>query len=214
MRNILNKEVILWDFDGVIVDSMEVREMGFKKVLRDYPQEQVEKLLKYHQENGGLSRYVKFRYFLEEFRNEQDIDDEVTKMAEEYSGIMRKHLNSDSYKISDTVNFIEKYHSGIDMHIVSGSDGEELRFLCKNLDLQKYFVSIEGSPTPKTELVEKILLEYKYEKQMVGLIGDSINDFEAAKKNGIDFFGYNNIKLKEKGEAYIHSFKNILAAEK
>ena len=37
------------------------------------------------------------------------------------------------------------------------------------------------------------------------LIGDSINDYEAAKVNGISFFGYNNKMLIQKG-AYIEKF--------
>lgn len=56
-------EIIFWDFDGVIMDSMKVRDEGFKIVLKDYPSDQVEKLMEFHRNNGGLSRYVKFRYF-------------------------------------------------------------------------------------------------------------------------------------------------------
>ena len=34
-------KVVLWDFDGVIIDSNPVREYGFRQVLRDFPENQV-----------------------------------------------------------------------------------------------------------------------------------------------------------------------------
>ena len=69
-----NFKVILWDFDGVLMNSNSVRDLGFEKVLAGYPVEEVKSLMKYHQANGGLSRYVKFRYFFEEIRKENVSD--------------------------------------------------------------------------------------------------------------------------------------------
>ena len=82
-----------------------------------------------------------------------------------------------------------------DMHVVSGSDQKELRTICDHLELSTYFKSIHGSPTPKTELVKNLIQDNEYTLQTTCLIGDSINDFEAAKQNEIDFFGYNNNQL-------------------
>lgn len=64
-------ENIIWDFDGVIVESNHIREKGFRKVLESFPENQVEELLVFHNNNGGLSRYVKFRYFFENIRKEE-----------------------------------------------------------------------------------------------------------------------------------------------
>ena len=86
------------------------------------------------------------------------------------------------------------------MHIVSGSDGKELNFLCEQLDLATYFSTINGSPTPKNKLVKGLLEEYSYPKNKTCLIGDSINDFEAAEVNQIDFLSYNNEKIKHLGK--------------
>ena len=49
---------ILWDFDGVILDSMQVRDYGFRKIFEEHSHEQVEKLIKYHRTNGGWSRKI------------------------------------------------------------------------------------------------------------------------------------------------------------
>ena len=56
---------ILFDFDGVIIDSMPIRENGFRLIFKDFDTNLVDKLIDYHNQNGGLSRYAKIKYFFE-----------------------------------------------------------------------------------------------------------------------------------------------------
>ncbi len=201
-------KVIFWDFDGVILNSMPLRDKGFLHIFRDYPKELVDELLEYHHQNGGLSRYVKIRYFYEELLKQPISEQQVQLLAEQFSEIMRKELINKDLLIQDSVRFIQKYHSISNFHIVSGSDQNELRFLCKALDIDIYFQSIHGSPTPKKQLVENILKVKNYSLEDCILIGDSINDYEAAIYNKIGFWGYNNEKLRDFGK-YITKLSEI-----
>lgn len=188
--------VILWDFDGVIINSNQVREFGFREVLKDYPAHQVEELLSYHNANGGLSRYVKFRHFFEMIRGETVTNERVNQLALAFSEIMLRQLPNRDLLIEDSVNFInESFNRGIEQHIVSGSDQKELRKLCGQLEISKYFTSIQGSPESKTNIVKQLVSNMHNYRNDVCLIGDSINDFQAARDNRIAFFGYNNIEL-------------------
>lgn len=202
-----SKKVIFWDFDGVILDSMLVRDKGFREVLKGYPLDEVDKLMEFHNLNGGLSRYVKLRYFFEKIRNENITETEVKQWANSFSLIMKKSLVDKSLLIEDSVTFIKENYTKYQMHIVSGSDGIELRYLCEKLGLSNYFISIHGSPTPKIKLVSELLNFYHYKKNNVILIGDSINDHEAAHLNEISFYGFNNDMLKKYN--YINSFKEF-----
>lgn len=201
-------EVILWDFDGVIIDSNSVREFGFREVLKDFDTEQVEKLIDFHNANGGWSRYVKFRYFYEEILKRPISDSKLQELANRFSSIMIGSLPNPKLLIEETVRFIEvMYSQGKQMHIVSGSDGKELRSLCEQLELSKYFLSINGSPTPKSNLVRSIIDDANISSSQYCLIGDAVNDYDAANKNGIQFFGYNNEELKSYG-VYLGNFKD------
>ncbi|MDX4063839.1 HAD family hydrolase [Aliarcobacter skirrowii] len=202
-------KTIFWDFDGVILDSMPIRDYGFKKIFEEFDKELVDKLLEYHTLNGGLSRYVKIRYFYNTLLGSEISDEKVQELADKFSIIMKTELTNKKYLIKETVDFIEKNYQNYNFHIVSGSDGKELNYLCKELDLTKYFKTIEGSPTPKNDLVKNILEKYKYGTKESILIGDSINDYEAANVNGIKFYGYNNEKLK-KLDGYIKNFGDFL----
>lgn len=198
-------KVILFDFDGVILDSMPIRDVGFRKIFEEFPSELVEEFIKYHRENGGLSRFYKIEYFYKNLLKKDISEEKILEYAAAFSEIMKKELINSKYLIQETIQFIEKNFNKKTFHIVSGSEQNELRYLCKELNLSKYFKSIEGSPTHKNNLVENILKREKYSLDEVILIGDSINDYNAASINGLKFFGYNNEKLKEKDE-YIDSF--------
>jgi phosphoglycolate phosphatase-like HAD superfamily hydrolase len=202
-------KVILWDFDGVLMNSNEVRDLGFEKVLVDYPKEQVAKLMQFHRNNGGLSRYVKFRFFFEEVLKQTVIESEIQELAASFSVIMKELLTNKELLIKDSLNFVKKHYSSIPMHIVSGSDQSELRYLCKTIRIDTFFKSIHGSPTPKNTLVKEVIESNGYPKAELVLIGDSINDYEAAKVNGIDFYGYNNPKFSPQKMNIIDSFLNL-----
>jgi phosphoglycolate phosphatase-like HAD superfamily hydrolase len=209
MINFSKYKVILWDFDGVLMDSMPVRDRGFEIVLSSYPFHEVEQLLVFHRQNGGLSRYVKFRYFFEVIRKETITESEVLTLSEQFSQVMKKELLNRELLIYDSIAFVKEKYKEYKMHVVSGSDQNELRYLCQMLQLDQYFVSINGSPTPKKQLVANLLKEFAYQFETVAFIGDSINDLEAASSNEIDFFGYNNTQMKGLGIDYINSFYQV-----
>lgn len=192
-----NIKIIFWDFDGVIINSNATRDKGFSEVLKDFPKDQVDSLLEYHKINGGLSRYVKFRYFFEEILKKEITENEILELANRFSIIMRDLLVDPKLLITETMEFIEKNYTKYKMHIVSGSDGNELRYLCKELAIDEYFLSIHGSPRPKLNIVNKLILDNNYNSKDCILIGDSINDFEAAEENKIYFKAYNNENLEK-----------------
>lgn len=191
-------KVIFWDFDGVIMNSNEIRDVGFEQVLKEYPAHEVEKLMVFHQKNGGLSRYVKFRYFFEEIRGEEVSEIEINEWAAKFSDIMLSLLIDEKLLIEENISFISVNYKKYSMHIVSGSDQVELREISRQLGIDKYFKAIHGSPTPKNDLIKELLLENKYELDECVLIGDSINDLEAAQINQISFIPYNNSELENK----------------
>lgn len=201
-------KIILWDFDGVILDSMSVRDWGFEEIFKEYPKDLVEKLIDYHRENGGLSRYVKIRFFFEELLKQSITVEEVFTYAEKFSDLMKKKLINPKNLIFDSISFIKENYERYQFHIVSGSDQEELRFLSEQLGIAQYFISIHGSPTSKTKLVAELISKHNYNITDICLIGDSVNDYKAADDNNIFFFNFNNDKIKDLG-MQITNFSNF-----
>ena len=51
---------VIFDFDGVIVESLDVKADAFRSLFADHP-EHVDQIVRLHRENLGVSRYEKFR---------------------------------------------------------------------------------------------------------------------------------------------------------
>jgi HAD superfamily hydrolase (TIGR01549 family) len=188
---------LFWDFDGVILNSNAVRDSGFERVLAAYPEKEVNQLLEFHKKNGGLSRYVKFRYFFEDIRNESVTDEKIQTYANRFSEIMKVLLTDRDLLIQETVKFIKTNFQKIPMIIVSGSDQDELRYLCEKLEIKQFFKRIHGSPKPKMDWIREIVLEEQLNSKKCLLIGDSFNDYEAAHLNKMPFMGYNNPEVEK-----------------
>lgn len=201
---------ILFDFDGVILDSMPIRELGFREILRDYPDDKVAELLQFHNDNGGLSRFVKIRYFFEEIMEQSISEEELYNYTDQFSKIMRRELVKESYQIRETVSFIRNNSKRYRLFIVSGSEQNELRYLCQKQGIDQYFIDILGSPIEKIQLVTKLVKEANCVVEETILIGDSMNDYEAASKNKIEFYGYNAPHLRSVSFHYITSYDSFL----
>ena len=207
LNNLDRYDVIIWDFDGVIIDSSKIRINAFRECLKEYPPEKVEELIIYHKKNDGLSRYVKIDYFFSNILEEKFDNKLRDDLLKKYGMICSSQLNDKSLIIDDSLKFIINYQNNKIFHIASGSDNDELNKLCVSLGISKLFKTINGSPETKINIVKDIIEDYKYNRRACCLIGDSINDYDAAMINGISFFGYNNIELlKLKNSKYISNF--------
>jgi len=207
--SILNSQfsTILWDFDGVILNSMKIKGDGFVELFNKFDETSLKKIEKFHYENGGVSRFDKIRYFYNTILKKEISEDEVLILADKFATIIENRLFDKNNLIMDSVRFIENNHKKYHFHIVSGAEHNELNRICKHFNLSQYFITIEGSPTKKDVLVKNILEKYGYEKNETVLIGDAMTDYTTAMKNGIGFYGYNNQALKQFD--YIERFEDF-----
>lgn len=203
------KKVVIFDFDGVILDSMPIKTYAFREIFKNFLGEAIEMLIQFHLENGGISRFVKIRYFFEDILGQNISESDVKKYADKFSDIVTAELVKPKYLVDETVEFIESLYGRKRLFIASGAEENELRYLCANFGIDGYFEGIYGSPAPKSELLRIIVDKSEADTNECAMIGDSINDYEAAAKNKIPFYGYNNEELRGI-ENYIDSFREFV----
>lgn len=201
-------KVIFWDFDGVILDSMKIKGDGFLELFKNFDFNLVKILENYHYENGGVSRFDKIRFFYEDILKVEISQKKINFLADEFSLIMKKNLFDKSKLIQDSLHYIKNNYKKYNFHIVSGAENFELNELCDYFEISNFFKSIDGSPTKKEILINNVMNKNNYNKNETILIGDADNDYYAAKKNDIKFYGYNNLDLKKFGN-YIYKLKNV-----
>ena len=57
-------EVVFWDFDGVIKDSVDIKTQAFESLFLPYGSEVVARVRSHHVINGGMSRFEKIPRYL------------------------------------------------------------------------------------------------------------------------------------------------------
>ena len=101
-------QYIIFDFDGVLVESNEIRFNGFRKLFKDYPQEQVEQLVEYAKANGGVSRYKKIDFFFNTIRKEPISSKAVNHWANQFSELVTQDV-LEAKSVKGSLEFLEKY---------------------------------------------------------------------------------------------------------
>lgn len=177
---------IILDFDGVILESNNVKIDGFYKLFEPFGLNVAKEASEYFTQNAGLSRYDVIRYILEIVLQTSCDDTLLYKYAQRYSDIVKNEVINCKF-VSGFQEFIIETKSNL--YIVSSSDQEDLRYICNKINISKYFRQILGSPVKKDENIKYLINYYNLNKDETIYIGDSINDYYATIKNGLKFIG-------------------------
>ena len=179
---------IIFDFDGVIVESADIKTKAYEALFKKYGEDAVKQFKKYNLVQGGLSRYEHFRYFHREILKKDLSLDEEYGLANKYSQMVVKAV-IDAPLVSGVLEFLNKYQGNFDYYIASGTPEEELRQIAKIRAISHFFKGIYGSPQTKASIITNILLYSSLRVEDIVMIGDSMTDFEGAITAGIPFIG-------------------------
>ena len=177
---------ILFDFDGVLAESIQVKTNAFRKIYEKHGTNVVRKVLSHHKENGGMSRFEKFPFYHKNFLNINLNTDQINLLCEQFSEIVLEDVIA-SAEVEGATWFLEKYFKSMKFWVVSATPSNEIQLIVRRRKLEKYFRGIYGSPTKKIDNVKSIILENNLEVNDTIFLGDARNDFEAARKNSIEF---------------------------
>ena len=199
---------LIFDFDGVIIDSNLIRANAYRYIFSDFDDSVVNKIVEFHQLYTGLSRYEKIKYFYDEILFQEVSSEKIFELAQKYSDFCLRKLNK-SLLIKSVVDFINNYSKEVNLHIASGSDDTELKLLLKKFKLLRFFKSVHGSPETKEVLIKNIVKNNNYRLSKTAMIGDSSIDYHASMKNDITFFGFNNKDFKKLDLKYLNEITEL-----
>lgn len=181
--NIANYQTLVFDCDGVVLNSNKVKTQAFYKAALPFGEEAAQKLVAHHVLNGGISRYKKFEWFIQEVVNAGEA--ELNKLLESYAQFVRDGLLT--CDIASGLFELRDKTSHANWLIVSGGDQQELRdvFATRNL-IELFDGGIFGSPDSKDTILERELANNNIHKSAI-FLGDSRYDHAASSTAGLDF---------------------------
>ena len=186
----LGKEIsaVLFDFDGVLVDSTATKTNAFKELFKAYGQDVVDKMVAHHRQHGGISRVEKIKYAHRHFLDGPYSETLAQEHANHYSKLVfEKVVNADW--VAGAEAFVQNYHQTIPLFIVSGTPEVELVEIVKKRRIGHYFKEIVGAPVTKSEHIRSLVKKHSLDLGSCFFVGDALTDYNAARETGMPFIG-------------------------
>ena len=176
---------IILDVDGVLIESAEIKTRAFELLFADYP-DKVGEIVNYHEENAGLSRYIKFRHFYEKILGQELSSQKEAELGERFSRIVLEQVLKAPF-VPGAIDFLSRNKDHYYFFIASGTPDEELQKITAHRQLNHFFREIHGTPRQKDAIIEDILDRYSFKRKECVFVGDAESDRIAAEKAGVFF---------------------------
>jgi len=185
-------KVIILDFDGVVVESVDIKTEAFRELFKKY--ENVDDIIQYHLQNNAISRFIKLRYIYEHFLG-KEYNEEIEKEAgERFSEIVFRKVVECPF-VAGAEKFLKTFSETHPIYLISATPQEELERIVTKRNIQDYFKKVWGRPPGnKVDFIKRALENENANPGEAIYIGDMREDYRIAKKVGIRFVGRKNVE--------------------
>lgn len=203
-------KAIIFDFDGIILESAGIKTDAFRELFCGYP-EKIEEIIRYHLLNAGISRYIKFKYIYEKILGRKLLKKKEYELGEKFSQIALQKI-LDAPFVAGAKEFLDKNKERYLFFIASGTPEAELKNIINHRQLQRYFIEVYGSPKGKTAIIKEIINKHNLHREEVVFVGDSQNDRIAAEEAEIIFIERRTSPIGHQAHRWVTS--NLLNLDK
>ncbi len=188
-ETILKYNAFIFDFDGVIADSLSIKAEAFEALFSQWGPAAAREIKKHHLAHGGISRYEKFKYYYRTYAGREVTAQESADLDRRYADLVVSRVIKASL-IPGVLEFLGSIkRSGKPSFVVSATPQKEINHIVEARGLNKFFDLVLGSPAAKRDNVNFLLKEKKLKRDRTVYFGDAKSDHEAASLCGVDFIG-------------------------
>lgn len=180
---ISDTSAILFDFDGVLAESVKVKTDAFAALYEDYGPCVVKDVVAYHLRNGGISRYEKIRHYQTVILGQPTTEEEIEELASRFADISSALVVSSEW-VPGARAILEEEYLKRPLFVVSGTPEMELHSTVNARGMAHFFQGVYGSPATKAAIIDRIITKHKFNPEKVIMIGDSTTDYDAVAEYG------------------------------
>lgn len=181
-------DAFFFDFDGVLADSVSVKTAAFGKLFLEFGEDISSKVVAHHLENGGMSRFDKFRHYYIEFLGREMTPVIMDSLCQRFSQLVVDEVVA-SAEIPGAGEFLERWSQRVPCYVISATPQEEIELIVERRGMLCHFAQVLGSPTRKGEHVAEILRRDSCAPSACVFFGDAMSDLKAAESCGVPFVG-------------------------
>jgi phosphoglycolate phosphatase-like HAD superfamily hydrolase len=177
--------VLILDFDGVVIESNDVKKEAFQRVFARFP-EHAEAMMAFHHAHVSLSRFAKFEHLLA-LMGRVDDNALMDDIAADFSRRVLEGMMSVPL-VTGAEDFLRKVTPVFPVYLASVTPDEELNLILAQRGLAHWFRDIYGCPPwTKPDAIRDVVVREKVNHGEVLLVGDSAGDQRAAQMTGVRF---------------------------
>lgn len=179
-------DTLFFDFDGVILDSVDCKTNAFMEMYKEYGEEIVQKVKEYHLIHNGISRFEKIKYWHQHLLGIKLSEKEIQQKAQLFSKLVFEQVISAQF-IPGAEEFIKEKSSKYKCYIITGTPQNEIELILKERSLSSFFKSVHGSPKNKIHWTEYLIQRDQLIRENILFIGDATTDYQTAIHSNLHF---------------------------
>lgn len=180
--------LIVFDCDGVILESVDAKTRAFAQVAEPFGAEARDRLLLYHSLHGGVSRREKFAWLYREVFGREIAPAEMEDLCARFvSCALDNVLNAPL--VPGVMDVLERWRGRVPLYVCSGTPQAELESVLNERELAPYFTGICGTPPAKADLLKSIVRKERVDPAEAVMVGDAPTDSDAAEAAETLFYG-------------------------
>jgi phosphoglycolate phosphatase-like HAD superfamily hydrolase len=180
-----NKKVIVFDFDGTLVDTMGVYSKLVEEILLDYPDLDLKSELRKFIETSGLPFSTQLELMFPD--TPKSFKEEVASAFEKQKAIVVKELELEDSVRAALVRLKER---GLKLALSSSTHQELVESALFKYGLFDLILGYRNLDFGKGKAhFDEILDNFGVGKNDLIFVGDSLKDYEIANEYGVDFVG-------------------------
>jgi len=197
-------DIIILDFDGVIKDSVGCKLEAFLCLFPEADNIQREFIRVHHLQNGGVNRSVKIREYYREIEGSLPSDEILAELCERFSKYaIEKVVTAASFLEVGKLLMLGKQ----EFYLATATPRFEIQEIMERIGIYKRFSGVYGYPTRKAEAISNIVNGSTAANKNVVFVGDSMQDYEAAKQNQVSFVLCRNRFNRQISEERFHWYE-------
>jgi len=178
---------VVFDFDGVILESADLKTEAFGELYAEHGPEAVERVIAYHLANVGISRFKKFEWIAEHVLGRPLTDDDSAALGRRFTDLSLEKVLAAPFVPGAEAALAALGGRGLPLFIASGTPIAELQLIVSRRGLQPMFREVHGTPREKPDILRDLLAQLALTPDQLLFIGDGMSDYRAARAAGTAF---------------------------
>lgn len=181
-------QAFVFDFDGVLADSVEVKTRAFEALYLPHGPDIVARVAAHHRQHGGMTRREKFHHYETCLLGRPTDEAELDRLCAAFSGLVLEGVVN-APEIPGASEFLRRWQDRVPLFVDSATPDAELAVILRRRGLDGYFQAAYGSDRSKAENLAALLAAGGFAPEKTLFFGDALSDHTAARSCGTGFLG-------------------------